>query len=139
MDQGAKGTLHPSLCLGVFISIAVLTAAVSGRSAPAEASADPLQAETQRSAPAEASADPLQAETQRPRFESRVDLVMLPVSVLDSDGLPVEGLTPEDFLVLEDEAEQEVAILLSPRDAPLDIALLMDVSKSMRSIEAAFR
>jgi VWFA-related protein len=89
------------------------------------------------SAAVQASDGPFQVDTQQPRFESRVDLVMLPVSVLDSDRLPVEGLTPGDFLVLEDEAEQEVALLLSPDEAPLDIVLLMDVSSSMWSMEEA--
>jgi len=70
---------------------------------------------------------------QQPVFEARVDLVMLPVSVLDGDGLPVQGLSAENFVVVEDGVEQEVALLLSPNDAPLDIALLMDVSDSMEN------
>ncbi len=70
----------------------------------------------------------------RPVFRARVDLVTLPVSVLDSDDLPVEGLSAADFIVLEDGVEQDVAMLLSPRETPLDVALLMDVSDSMRSM-----
>jgi len=70
---------------------------------------------------------------QQPVFDARVDLVMLPVSVLDGDGLPVQGLSAENFVVVEDGVEQEVAVLLSPNDAPLDIALLMDVSDRMEN------
>jgi len=75
------------------------------------------------------------AQEGRPVFRARVDLVTLPVSVLDSDDLPVEGLSAADFIVVEDGVEQDVAMLLSPHEAPLDVALLMDVSDSMREIE----
>ena len=73
----------------------------------------------------------------RPSFRANVDLVMLSVSVLDSDDLPIEGLFKEDFVVVEDDVEQELAIFLSPEEAGLDIALLMDVSDSMGKMEEA--
>ncbi len=123
MRERAQEALHPLLYIAVFISIATLTGAAA----------------TGRPATAQALADLLQTEIQQPRFNSRVDLAMLPVSVLDSDDLPVEGLSSEDFVMVEDGVEQEVAILLSPRDAPLDIAVLMDVSNSMRRMEKAAR
>ena len=83
------------------------------------------------SAAVQAPTEPLQTDAESPQFGGRVDLMTLPVSVLDGDGLPVEGLSPDDFIVLEDGVVQEVALLLSPKDAPLDIALLMDVSDRM--------
>lgn len=79
------------------------------------------------------------AQEDRPVFTAGVDLVTLPVSVLDSDELPVAGLTTADFFVLEDGVEQDVAMLLSPGDAPLDVALLMDVSSSMNLMSEAAR
>ncbi len=85
------------------------------------------------SAAGQASAVALQADRTNPQFGGRVDLNVLPVSVLDGDGLPVGGLSPEDFIVLEDGVEQEVALLLSPQDAPLEIALLIDVNDSMEN------
>ncbi len=121
MRERTQRALHLLLCIAVFISIAALKgAAATGRPAAAQASADPLQADTYQA-----------------QFESRVDLVILPVSVLDSNDLPVEGLFSEDLIVVEDGVEQDVAILLSPQDTRLDIALLMDVSNSMRSMEEA--
>jgi VWFA-related protein len=72
-------------------------------------------------------------------FEASVDLVMLPVSVLGPDDFPIEGLSREDFVIFEDDVEQELAILLSPEEAGLDIALLMDVSDSMGNMEDAAR
>jgi VWFA-related protein len=77
------------------------------------------------------------AQEDRPVFKAGVDLVTLQVSVLDSYDLPVEGLTAADFIVFEDGVEQDVAMLLSPRETPLDIALLMDVSESMGGMNDA--
>jgi VWFA-related protein len=45
---------------------------------------------------------------QAPTFRSRTDLVQLDVSVLDSKGLPVRGLTAEEFTILEDGVAQPV-------------------------------
>jgi VWFA-related protein len=59
--------------------------------------------------------------------------MLLPVSVLDESGVPVQELSSEDFVVIEDGVEQEVAVVLRPSDAPLDIALLMDVSDRMEN------
>ena len=53
----------------------------------------------------------------RPIFSAKVDLVMLSVSVLDSDDLPVEELLRDDFVVVEDGVEQELALFLSPEEA----------------------
>jgi len=75
----------------------------------------------------------------RSSFKASVDLVLLPVSVLGPDDFPIEGLSKEDFVVVEDDVEQELAILLSPEEAGLDIALLMDVSDSMGKMEDAAR
>ncbi len=75
----------------------------------------------------------------RPIFSAKVDLVMLSVSVLDSDDLPVEELLRDDFVVVEDGVEQELALFLSPEEAGLDVALLVDMSESMERMEDAAR
>ena len=75
----------------------------------------------------------------RSSFKANVDLVLLPVSVLGPDDFPIAGLSKEDFVVVEDDVEQELAIFLSPEEAGLDIALLMDVSDSMGKMEDAAR
>jgi len=69
---------------------------------------------------------------QRPSFRADVDLVLLYVSVFDRQGRPVTGLGKEDFVVAEDGVEQEITQLLVPSDAPLDVALVLDVSGSMQ-------
>ena len=59
------------------------------------------------------------------------NLVVVPVSVTDSQGQPVLGLTQTDFHIEEDGHVQEISQLGDPEQVPLDIALLIDVSSSV--------
>jgi VWFA-related protein len=61
-----------------------------------------------------------------------VELVQLPVSVLDKKGLPVQGLRVEHFNVFEDKVQQEIS-LFKQEDIPLSVVLLIDTSGSMNS------
>jgi Ca-activated chloride channel family protein len=62
------------------------------------------------------------------RVESR--LVIVPVSVTDSSGQPVQNLKKEDFIVSEENKRQEIAQISDAEKVPLEIALLFDVSAS---------
>jgi Ca-activated chloride channel homolog len=59
------------------------------------------------------------------------NLVMVPVSVTNTQGQPVLGLKPTDFRIEEDGRVQEISQLGNPEQVPLDIALLIDVSGSV--------
>jgi len=59
-----------------------------------------------------------------------VQLVELPISVLDNHGLPVRGLRREHFTVFEDKLEQNIS-LFKQEDVPLSIGLVIDGSGSM--------
>src|ERR1043166_7229675 len=59
------------------------------------------------------------------------NLVVVPVSVTDAQGQPVQGLHANDFRIAEDGRPQEIAQLGDPEQVPLDIALLIDVSSSV--------
>jgi len=61
-----------------------------------------------------------------------VELVVLPVSVLDSKGFPVRGLSQEYFSVYEDKVQQDIA-LFKQEDIPLSVGLVIDSSSSMTS------
>jgi Ca-activated chloride channel family protein len=63
------------------------------------------------------------------------NLIVVPVSVTDSVGAPVLGLTAGDFRIEEDGRVQQIAQLGDPEQVPLDIALLIDVSAS---VDASF-
>jgi Ca-activated chloride channel family protein len=72
----------------------------------------------------------------RQQYRATVDVVRLPVVVTDGDGVPVRGLTPDDFEIREDGRLQE--ILFSAEgppgvEVPLYLGLLLDVSGSMES------
>jgi len=67
-------------------------------------------------------------------FHARVDMVHLPVVVLDDDGLPVMGLGADDFDVLDDGEGQTVLSFGRPGqsgDLPLHLGLMLDKSGSM--------
>jgi Ca-activated chloride channel homolog len=59
------------------------------------------------------------------------NLVMVPVSVTDSLGQPVQGLTIANFRLEEEGKQQEIAQIGDPEQVPLDIALLFDISSSV--------
>ena len=73
---------------------------------------------------------------QRPLFTSGIDLVHVGVSIVDDDGDPIEGLSPDDLEVYEDGQLQEIRYfsrgLNSDTDTlPMHLGLLLDASASM--------
>ena len=66
-----------------------------------------------------------------PQFRGGVDLVALDVCVKHHDGKPTVGLNPEDFLILENQVPQRIAMFSTAGRVPLAIVLLVDNSRSM--------
>lgn len=64
--------------------------------------------------------------------ELEVNLVELPVAVLDSQGAPVSGLTKNDFRVLENGKPQKITNFDAASNLPISIGLLIDHSGSMK-------
>jgi VWFA-related protein len=64
--------------------------------------------------------------------------VMLPVTVRNSAGQLVSGLTRNDFKVLEDDQEQPLSDL-ALRQVPVDVVLMVDASSSVASNLDDFR
>jgi Ca-activated chloride channel homolog len=63
-------------------------------------------------------------------FRVDVNLVLVPVTVTDSLGRPVIALTKQDFTIYEEDKPQEIRYFLT-EEAPISVAVLLDVSKSM--------
>lgn len=63
-------------------------------------------------------------------FRIKVDLVLVPVSVNDSLQQPVLTLKKNDFALFDEHEQQEIRYF-SHEDAPVSVAILLDVSKSM--------
>jgi VWFA-related protein len=61
-----------------------------------------------------------------------VELVQLPISVLDAKGRPVDGLNKENFQIFEDNSLQQIK-LFRHEDIPLSLGLVIDNSGSMRN------
>ncbi len=61
----------------------------------------------------------------------QVELVELPVTVLDSQKKPVTGLAPEAFQILEDGKPVSIEGFGTTADLPLSLALAVDTSGSM--------
>lgn len=59
-------------------------------------------------------------------------LVVIPTLVTTFQGAPVKSLNKESFRIIEDNVEQKIAYF-SEDDAPVSVALLFDMSGSMRS------
>jgi Ca-activated chloride channel family protein len=59
------------------------------------------------------------------------NLVVVPVSVTDARGEPVQGLKATDFRLEEEGRAQEIAQVGDADQVPLDIAVLFDVSSSV--------
>ncbi len=57
-------------------------------------------------------------------------LVVVPVSVIDSNGNPVAGLKAENFRISEENKAQTIDSVATAESVPLEIALLFDVSAS---------
>src|SRR5580704_3543965 len=68
---------------------------------------------------------------QDPRIRVDVNLVVLHTTVLDDRGRFADGLKEENFRVLEDKAEQKLAVF-KREDIPVSMGLVIDNSGSMR-------
>jgi VWFA-related protein len=101
----------------------------------AQSSVSALFAQTAPVAPSAPNATPAPKAAPTPVEDDevlRIDskLVMVPVSVTDAKGLPVNGLKREDFTLEEESKLQEIAEIGVAEDVPLEIVLLFDVSAS---------
>jgi VWFA-related protein len=63
------------------------------------------------------------AMAQQPTFRSQSDLVFVPTLVKDSDGRPVYGLQPKDFVIEDDGVEQVVQLDEAPEAQPVSLVI----------------
>jgi len=66
------------------------------------------------------------------RIRVRVEVVNVPITVLDKRGLPVIDLSPKDFQIYEDGKLQAIRYFHLEPQPPLRIGLLLDTSNSAR-------
>lgn len=80
---------------------------------------------------AQAPADP-GSTGQAPRFKSSVDVVSVAAVVRDRRGRFVNDLSREDFQVVESGVQRKILDFRAEADGPVKVALLLDISGSMR-------
>lgn len=68
---------------------------------------------------------------QQPVIRISSNLVMVPVSVTDASGNPVNNLESSDFHLEENGRAEEIAKMFEPGETPLELALIFDVSGSV--------
>jgi VWFA-related protein len=66
-------------------------------------------------------------------FRASADVVTIQASVKDRRGRVVSGLTPADFEIRDNGEIREIVSLRADRNSPLSLAVLVDMSGSMRS------
>jgi Ca-activated chloride channel family protein len=71
------------------------------------------------------------ASAQTPRFRARIDAVPVTVTVTDSSGRLITGLTRDDFEVFEDGVREPITQFTDER-VPVSLGVVVDSSDSMR-------
>ena len=75
----------------------------------------------------------LDAQEPVPVFRASADVVTIQASVKDRRGRVVSGLTPADFEIRDNGELRQIVSLRADRNSPLSLAVLVDMSGSMRS------
>ncbi len=99
-------------------------------SAPARTTPAPQQQPAPTPKPAATPNDTIADDDDVVRVTS--NLVVVPVSVTDAKGQSVQGLKREDFRLEEDGRAQQLASVGDADQVPLDIAILLDTSSSVK-------
>lgn len=121
------------------VRISVLRAA-AGCLLVAVAPAGPALAQSSPSAPSQPSATSAPAQPQQVQpapggnIKVRVQVVNVPVTVLDKRGMPIIDLTQNDFRVFEDGKPQPIKYFIQEPAPPLRIGFIMDTSNSARPL-----
>src|SRR4029077_13081737 len=68
----------------------------------------------------------------QPAFRASTDVVTIQASVRDARGRLLIGLTPADFEIRDNGELRQILSVRSDRQSPLSLALLVDMSGSMR-------
>ena len=71
-------------------------------------------------------------QTPKATFRSSLDLVSIQTSVRDRRGRPLKGLTTADFEVRDNGQVSPILSFRSDRQSPVSLAVLVDMSGSMR-------
>ena len=100
-----------------------------GQSAPPSSAAPTAPSATPQTS---TRADEVGPPASKNKLRVRVEVVNVPVTVLDKRGLPVIDLTQNDFQVFEDGRPQAIRYFSQESHQPLRVGLIVDTSNSAR-------
>jgi VWFA-related protein len=72
-------------------------------------------------------------------FRSNVELVVVPVTVVDRDGIAVKNLARNDFQVYDNDVRRAIERFSVDDDQPLSLGVLIDESESQKELAAEHR
>jgi len=127
--------LASRLRLNFGLSYIALSVCLAGLLMPASIQAQsdsdfPVQITPRRQAPQPPPPAPTEGASHLKPIVSKVDMVLVPVTVTDAMNHMVTGLEKENFAVLEDDRPQMISSFYS-EDVPLSLGVIFDTSKSM--------
>jgi len=126
---GGLGSAPPARCLLPTACCLLLSIICS---LPTAFFAQTPEAKPTAGAPAQGNGAPGQPGSTDQRIRVRVQVVSVPVSVLDKRGLPVIDLSQNDFRVYENGKLQTIKYFIREPLPPLRIGLILDTSNSVR-------
>jgi Ca-activated chloride channel family protein len=72
------------------------------------------------------------ASQNEPAFRSNVEIVVLPCTVVDADGVAVRNLTRDEFRVFDNDTRRPIENFWIDDDLPLTLGLIIDASQSQK-------
>lgn len=70
----------------------------------------------------------------QPPFRSNVELVTVPCTVVDSTGVPVRDLSPEEFRIYDNDVRRTIQHFSIDTDLPLTLGIIVDESESQQDL-----
>jgi Ca-activated chloride channel homolog len=123
-------TLSRSVVFSLFLAYPALASFAMAQSLD-DVHVQPRQKPNPESSSASTSSGGPNSEIKTKPFRVDVDLVLVPVTVTDALNHPVTALQKQDFALYEGEKRQEIRYFFEDEE-PLSVAVLFDVSASMR-------
>ena len=69
-----------------------------------------------------------------PAFRSRVEVVVVPLTVVDANGVATAGLTRDDFQVYDNDVRRPIESFWVDNDVPLTLGVIVDASESQKEL-----
>jgi VWFA-related protein len=68
----------------------------------------------------------------RPSFQSKVEIVLVPCTIVDAAGGPVNDLTRDEFRVFDNDVRRPIESVTMDTDLPLTLGVVIDASESQQ-------